>query len=182
MTHAKPNAPDTCVVGVFNAMPAAEKAVRSLHAADFTSDHISLVARHINPNAKEAAELEMGDDSARDAAIGGALGGLAGVAGAATLLSITGIGLIVLTGPIVALTGVVVGALLGAMRGWGVHDAKIKEYEKLVEEGNVLVIVAGEPLEVEKAERLLKGTDARHVHLHAKSSTDAPGVDDRPSK
>lgn len=171
-----------CVVGVYDSIEQAEAAVRALHAAGLTADHISLAKRHIDPQGKTAAQLNLGDDSLREAALGGALGGLVGMAGAATLLSITGIGLILLTGPIVTLTGAIVGAFLGAMKGWGIHDAHIREYERLVEAGKVLVIVAGEPLEVEKAERLIRESSARHVHLHAKSSTDSAEIDDRPSK
>lgn len=182
MSATRSNKPDECVVGVYDSGEKAEAAVRSLHDAGFTSEHISLVKRHIDPHGKTAEELETGDDSVREAAVGGALGGLAGMAGAATLLSITGIGLILLTGPIVTLTGAIVGAFLGAMRGWGVHENNIREYERLVEQGNVLLVVAGNPLEIEKVERLLRETDVKRVHLHAASSTDAKEIDDRPMK
>lgn len=179
MSADKSKQPDECVVGIFETTEKAEAAHRALLAAGFTPDHISLIKRHLDPGGKTAAELKLGDDSSREAAIGGALGGLAGAAGAATLLSITGVGLIVLTGPIVTLTGAIVGAYLGAMRGWGVHDTHIEEYEKLVEEGKVLVAVAGDPLEVARAERLLRELPAEHVRLHARSSTDSPEIDDR---
>lgn len=179
MSKPEPNVPNEAVAAVFDSMPKAEAAVRALHAEGLSDKHISIVTRHV-PAGSTSEELSLGDDSAKDAAIGGALGGLAGMAGAATLLSITGIGLIVLTGPIVTLTGAIVGAFLGAMRGWGVHDSHIEQYQKLVAEGNALVVVAGEPLEVEKAERVLRSTHPAHLHLHAKSSTDSPEIDDRP--
>ena len=182
MGKADSQKPNECVVGVYDSIEKAESAVRALHGAGFTADHVSLVKRHIDPQGEMAAKLSLGDDSAREAAVGGALGGLAGAAGAATLLSITGVGLILLTGPIVTLTGAIVGAFLGAMSGWGIHETHIREYENLVEKGDVLVVVAGEPIEVERAERLLRKTEARHVNLHAKSSTDSPEIDDRPAK
>jgi hypothetical protein len=163
-------------------MARAESATRALHGAGLTSDHISLVRRHIDPAGETAAKLRLGDDSLREAAVGGALGGLAGMAGAATLLSITGLGLILLTGPLVTLTGAIVGAFLGAMSGWGVHETNIRHYESLVEQGQVLVVVAGQPAEVEMAERLLGESGARKVHLHAKSSDDSAEIDDRPAK
>lgn len=182
MSADKSKLPGQCVVGVYDSSEQAETAHRGLLAAGLTTDHVSLVKRHVDPAGDAAAELKMGDDSAREAAIGGALGSLAGAAGAATLLSLTGFGLILLTGPIVTLTGAIVGAFLGAMGGWGVHETHIREYEKLVEQGKVLVVVAGDPLEVEKAERLLRDMKAAHVRMHAKGSTDAPEIDDRPRK
>jgi uncharacterized membrane protein len=172
--------PNECVVGVYDSIEQAEAAVRALGAAGLASEHVSLVRRHLDPTGEVAKNLNLGDDSLRDAAVGSALGGLAGMAGAATLLSITGIGLILLTGPIVTLTGAIVGAFLGAMRGWGIHDTHIREYESLVEQGKVLVVVAGRPSEVEKAERLLRETRATHVRLHARTSDDDPRIDDRP--
>jgi Protein of unknown function (DUF1269) len=182
MSSADSKRLNECVVGVYDSIEKAESAHRALLGAGFTSDHVSLIRRHFDPEGETAAKLSLGDDSAREAAVGGALGGLAGAAGAATLLSITGIGLILLTGPIVTLTGAIVGAFLGAMRGWGIHDTHIREYEKLVEEGKVLLAVAGDSTEVEKAERLLRETKAAHVKLHARSSTDSPEIDDRRTK
>lgn len=182
MSATESKRPNECVVGVYDSIEKAESAHRALLDAGFTSAHVSLIKRHIDPQGETAAKLSLGDDSAREAALGGALGGLAGAAGAATLLSITGVGLILLTGPIVTLTGAIVGAFLGAMRGWGIHDTHLREYEKLVEEGKVLLAVAGDPIEVEKADRLLRETDAAHVKLHARSSTDSPEIDDRPTK
>jgi hypothetical protein len=182
MSAADRNQPNQCVVAVYPSPELAEAAVAALHGAGLTSDHISIVRRHLDPQGETAAKLRMGDDSLRDAAVGGALGGLVGMAGAATLLSVTGIGLILLTGPIVTLTGAIVGAFLGAMRGWGVHETNVRHYESLVEQGKVLVVVAGEPPEVEKAERLLRQGKADSVHLHAQSGDDSKEIDDRPTK
>ncbi len=98
------------------------------------------------------------------------------------MITVTGVGLILLTGPLVTLTGVVVGAFLGAMRGWGLHDIQIHKYEKLVEEGHVLIAVCGEPEEVERAEKLLRQTKASKISLHASSGDDSPEIDDRPNK
>jgi hypothetical protein len=180
MTKPNPNlAANEAVVGVYDTMAKAEAAVRALHAEGFSAQHISLVKRHLDTQGKTAEELKLGDDSVKDALVGGALGSLAGAAGAATLLSITGIGLILMTGPLVTLTGAIVGAFLGAMRGWGIHETNIKEYERLVESGHVLVVVAGEPREVEDAQRLLRATQAKHLNLHAKTGDDSKEIDDR---
>jgi hypothetical protein len=179
MNSDQRSTPSQCAVGVYESIEKAESAARALHRAGFTAGQVSLVKRHLDPAGETAARLSLGDDSVRDAAIGGALGSLAGLAGAATLISVTGVGLILLTGPLVTLTGAIVGAFLGALSGWGVHETNIRRYESLVEAGKVLVVVAGQPTEVEKAEALLRDSQASHVHLHAKASDDSPEVDDR---
>lgn len=172
--------PNACTIAIFDSQSAAEAAVEVLAKAGLGKDHISVVKRHVNGASENAEKLSIGDDSLHDAAVGGALGGLAGVVGAGTLISVTGVGLILLAGPLVALTGVIVGAFLGAMRGWGLHEVQIRQYEKLVEEGRVLVAVCGAPEEVQRAEKLLRHTQAKEVKLHARAADESPEVDDRP--
>lgn len=169
-----------CVVGVFESVPKAQLVVHILDRAGFAPDHVSLVTRHIDPSSDVGKELNLGDDSLRDAAIGATLGGLAGIVSDAAIFLVTGIGTIVVAGPLVAAMGAVVGAFLGAMEGWGVHKAHIRKYERLVHEGKVLVVVGGQPDELAQADRMLRQTDATEVHLYAESSGDAPEIDDRP--
>ena len=138
------------------------------------------MTRHIDPASDVGQELNFGDDSLRDAAIGATLGGLAGIIGDAALVLIAGVGAVVVTGPLVAVTGVVVGAFLGAMEGWGVHKSHIQKYERLVDEGKVLVVVDGGPKQLAEAERMLRQAESTEVHLYAKSSANAPEIDDRP--
>ncbi len=169
-----------CVVGVFDSMTAAETAVHILDRAGFAPDHVSIVARHVDPASNVGQELTQGDDSMRDAVVGATLGGLVGIVSDVALFVITGIGVIVMAGPLLAATGAVVGAFLGTMEGWGVHHRHIHDYETLVREGKVLVVVDGQPKEVAEAERMLRQTDAARVHLHAQSGDDATEIDDRP--
>ena len=178
MQDTEQRSPDQCAIGVYDSIGKAESAVHMLHRAGFVCDQISIVRRYVTP--QEAEKLSLGDDSLRDAAIGGALGGLVGIAGTAAFVSVTGVGLILLTGPLMALTGAIVGAFLGAMEGWGIHEANIRKYENLVKEGRVLVAVTGDPLQVEEADRMLRETEALDVTLHAKASDESQEVDDRP--
>ncbi len=182
MNDSTQHLPNECVVAVYASQAEAETAFQILTKAGLGPNHVSIVKRHVDPTSQTAEELSLGDDSLHDAAVGGALGGLAGVVGAATLTSVTGIGLVLMTGPLVALTGVIVGAFLGAMRGWGLHDVHIRQYEKLVEEGHVLIAVCGDPEEVERAEKLLRQTKASNISSHGSSSADSPEIDDRSKK
>ncbi len=182
-TTAAKTTPNQCVVAVYESGSDAEEAVRTLRQSGLTGEsHVSIVRRHLDPQGAIAAQLDQGDDSLREAAVGSALGGLTGVAGAATLFAVAGMGVVLMTGPLVVLTGAIVGALLGAMKGWGVHDQNIEEYESLVKDGKVLVVVAGEPLEVDKAQKVLKDTSANQVTMHARTASDSAEIDDRPTK
>jgi hypothetical protein len=66
------------------------------------------------------------------------------------------------------MTGVVVGGLIGAIRGWSVHKDHIPGYEAKIKAGKVLVLAHGNnPLKVAEAERVLQATEPDEIHLHA---------------
>jgi hypothetical protein len=169
-----------CIVGVFESVPEAQLAAHILDRAGLGKEHLSLVVRHLDASSEVGKELSLGDDSSRNAVIGATLGGLAGVVGDAAIFLVTGLGAIIVAGPILATMGAIVGAFLGGMEGWGIHKVHIHKYEKLVEEGKVLVVVNGDPKQLEEANRILRQTAAIEVELHAASSTDATEIDDRP--
>ncbi len=169
---------DQCVVAAYGDQTVAETAIRDLESAGFGVHQISVIRRQFDPAPHIAEEMRLGDDSMKEAAVGGALGGIAGAAGAATLIS-AGMGMILMTGPLAVLTGAIVGALLGAMRGWGVHDKALERYEHLVEAGDTLVVVSGSTTDVARAEQLLRLTDADRVEMHMRTGDDSREIDDR---
>ena len=149
-----------CVVAVFDTMNHAQLAVHILERAGFAPDHVSLVTRHIPEGSQLEEELSVGDDAERDAVIGAALGGLAGVLGDAILFFITGLGAVVAAGPLALAAGAVIGGIIGAMEGWGIHHSHLRKYEDFVREGKVLLVVDGLPDELMEAENMLVETDA----------------------
>ena len=169
---------DECVVGVYDSLQKAEQAVQIMHQADFPTKQVSLVASCLANKPELVEEITMGDDSVRDAAIGAGLGGVLGVLVGIGAMVISGAGVVVfLAGPIgVAALGTMVGAFLGGMVGWGVHEQHIQHYEQCVKDGKVLVIANGNPLELVHAELILKETDVDEVHLHSRTSSEAPEV------
>jgi hypothetical protein len=168
---------DECVVGVYDSLKQAEQAVHILHRADFPTKQISLVAAGFEGQPEIVEELSRGDDSAHDAAIGAGLGGVMGMLGGVAVASVFGLSAVFLVGPIGGgLVGTAVGAFLGGMAGWGVHDEQIRHYETSVKNGKVLVVLHGNPLELDRAKRILQETDVAAVHLHARDSSDAPEV------
>jgi hypothetical protein len=170
--------PDQCVVAVYGDTARADVAVHDLESVGLGAQQVSVIRRQFDPDPKTAAEMRLGDDSLKDAAVGGAIGGVAGAAGAATLIS-AGIGVVLMSGPLAVLTGAIVGALLGAMRGWGVHDNALAKYEQLVEDGKTLVVVSGGTTDVARAEQLLRLTDADSVDMHMRTGDDSREIDDR---
>lgn len=116
--------------------------------------------------------LQYGDDMKKNAAFGAGAGGLLGLlAGIGVLTVAKGVS-VVLLAPIMV-TSAIVGALVGAMFGWGVHWDQLSWYERKVKVGNSLLLVHGNPLEVAHVKRILQETHPAELHLRAESSADA---------
>lgn len=168
---------EECVVGVYDSLDKAEQAVWILRRGEFPQQQVSLVSSALTEKPELARELEMGDDSLRDAAVGAGLGGVVGVLAGMGAVAISGIGAVFMFGPVAAaLTGATVGAFLGGLAGWGVHRRDIEHYEECIKRGSVLVVANGSPLELVDAKRILQETDAVKVRVHARTSSEAPGV------
>jgi hypothetical protein len=173
---------EECVVAVYNDLAEAKAGINKLIASGFPQTNISLVTATLkNEPAAVKQALELGDESAKDAAIGAGVGGVIGFLGGGTVVTLAGTGVFI-AGPLGALTGVVVGGLIGAIRGWSVHKDHIPKYEAKIKAGQVLVLAHGnDPLAVAKAEKTLYTTDPLEIHLHAAiDDTDDPRVDDLP--
>lgn len=161
-----------CVVAIYDSFAKAKDAIQLLDQSDFPSEQVSFVTHSVEDEVPQEDSLEYGDKTERNAARGAGVGGLLGVLLGAPLLTASGV-TVLIAGPIaLGLTGVVVGGLLGAMSGWGVHADHVSQYEDKVREGALLVIANGDPQEVAEAQKVLQQTEADEVHLHAETSAD----------
>jgi hypothetical protein len=81
-----------------------------------------------------------------------------------------------------ALTGAVVGGVVGAIRGWSVHKDHIPGYEEQIKAGKVLVLFhTSDPRQLAAADKVLRATSPHHVRMHsAVDDADDPRVDDLP--
>ncbi len=170
-----------CVVAVYENGTRAALAVEKLTASGFPKANVSFVARSVKgAEADVRRALQLGDESERDATLGAGIGGLIGAIGGTTVISAAGVSVLVVAGPLVALTGAIVGGLVGAITGWGVHRDRAGEYQKKVEAGKVLLLAHGDdPRRLADAKKILQLTHPEELHLHAKvDDADDPRVDD----
>jgi hypothetical protein len=111
------------VIGSFDSVDDANRAVRELRAAGFVERDINLIANNVQRGVATGAPVTnpgMAHDNAAatGAVAGGALGGAAGLAASLMGLAIPGIGPILAAGPIVAaLAGAGAGAVAGGLIG-----------------------------------------------------------------
>lgn len=169
-----------CLVGVYRGLDEAHVAMQMLDDAGFPRDLATLVTHDISLHLPAMESIQYGDEAEHKAAAGAGVGALLGALLGAPLILIPGVGPAIWIGPLAAgMTGAVVGGLLGAIRGWGIHEDHIQEYEEAVRGGRVLIVVTGEPEEIARAQEVLQDTAPQSLRLHAATPGDAPEIDDR---
>lgn len=171
---------NTAVFGIYPTRSAVEEAVDHLRNAGFRNTDISVLfpenvgtkdfAHEKNTKAPEGATT----GGVAGAAIGGALGWLAGIGA----LAIPGIGPFIAAGPIVAIlsgigVGGAVGGFTGALIGMGIPEYEAKRYEGRIREGGVLLSVHADNSDwVRRAKEVLEHTGAHDIASAGEASAD----------
>lgn len=157
------------IVGVFNSVQDANKAVQNLENAGIPRDDISVVANKNAAGYETYEGTDKASDVVADAGIGAAIGGVGGLLLAAVgAITIPVIGPILAAGPIVAaITGAGIGAaaggLVGALTEHGIPEEHARTYAEGVRRGDVLVTVRTADSRADKVRDILDDNDAIDV-------------------
>ena len=163
------------VVAVYPDHVAAERAVRQLHVAGFALDDLSIVGRDFEVTEEPCGFVSRGDYVKAGAESGSLFGGLFGLCVGAGFLTLPGLGLVVVAGPIAAallagiegaLAGTALGSLAGALVGWGVPKDRAIKYENHVKGGKFLIVVRSMPEVVARAHSLLAAQGPDHIDVY----------------
>lgn len=163
------------VIGVFQDISTAERAVKALRDKGFTDNEISILARNEESTGPESQDMEMGDDFGTDSiadgtAWGGALGGAAGLLAGVGALAIPGIGPIIAAGPLAGiLSGAVTGGVAGGLIDLGIPEERGREYEENLKQGGVLAVIETSSDKVNDASDILRQNGATEVESHGKN-------------
>jgi hypothetical protein len=159
------------VIGSFDSVDEANRAVRDLRDAGFLESDINLIANNVQRTvtAEPRAAAAAAESSAATGAVaGGALGGAAGLAASLMGLAIPGIGPILAAGPIVAAlagagAGAVTGGLIGGLAELGVEKSHAEVYAEAVRRGGSLVTVRTDESRADEATSILHDAGAIDV-------------------
>jgi len=127
---------------VYDSYAQAREGVRALEAAGIPAADISLIAnKHVSA---EHADVDTVSDTAKGAAIGGVLGGGAGLLAGLGLLAIPGLGPVVAAGwlaatAVGAAAGAVTGGIVGALVDAGTPEEHAHVYAETIRRGGTLV-------------------------------------------
>jgi hypothetical protein len=147
------------LTGLFRDRDSAERAYQSISDRGYTRDDVNVVMsdetrkKHFATGVTGTAagrETELGTKAAEGAGIGGAIGGSLGAIAAAiaavgTTIALPGLGLVI-AGPLAAAiagagAGAATGGIVGALIGWGIPEERVKEYDRGIREGGILMAV-----------------------------------------
>lgn len=153
----------------------AEEAVRVLQKAAFDIKKISIVGRGYHQEERPVGFYNTGERVKFWGAQGAFWGGLWGLLFGAAMFWIPGVGPVVMAGPLVAsLVGALEGAVavaglsaLGAaLYSIGIPKESIIRYETALKSDHYLIIVHGDPKEVERAHEVLATSELTDVAIH----------------
>jgi len=165
------------VVGTYDNIQTAYAVANDLIGAGFSRSDISVVAH--DPKNEYSAYIDdrfvdPGDDVAKGAGIGAAIGRLGGLLVGLGALAIPGVGTVIAAGPLLAaLTGAGVGAvtggIVGALVDLGVPDEEAHIYSEGLRRGNVLVIAQVPDNSADAVTRMMERPGLVDIHRQAES-------------
>jgi len=167
------------VVGTYDNIQTAYAVANDLISAGFSRNDISVVAH--DPNNEYSSYVDDryvatddGDDVAKGAGIGAAIGGLGGLLVGLGALAIPGVGPVIAAGPLLAaLTGAGVGAvtggIVGALVDLGVPDQEAHIYSEGLRRGHVLVIAQVPDASADAVTRLMERPGLVDIHRQAET-------------
>jgi hypothetical protein len=167
------------ILGVFNTAAEVNEAVASLELRGYGKDDISVVA---TKEALGSDEIVIEDNRLKgvtDTALtGGVIGGILGLLVGVGALTIPGLGLLFITGPVAAalgitgvagatvsgaLTGTLAGGIVGALMQLGVEEQVAKDYASAVESGKIILGVESADEDVDDVTTILTSSGATKI-------------------
>lgn len=164
------------VVAIYEFHAGAEEAVRRLETAGIDMRTLSIVGKGTHTDEHVVGYYNNGDRMMYWGKAGAYWGGFWGLLFGSAAFAIPGIGPVLMAGPVVAS---IVAALEGAaifgglsaigagLLGMGIPEDSVIDYETALKTDKFLLMVHGEPEEVEKARAILGTTQRLKMELHS---------------
>ena len=164
------------VVGVFDSHLEAQTSIKELLDAGFDMAKLSIVGKDIQTEEHVIGFYQAGDRVKFWGKLGAFWGGFLGLLLGYSLFVVTGLGPLVVFGPMVsrivgALEGAVVGAglsaLAAALYSIGIPESNCRQYEMAIQANKFLVITHGTGSEAaSQARAILETSGAEHTGIH----------------
>lgn len=167
------------VIGVFDNVDSVNAALKTLELKGYEKDEISVVSTKDNVITEEVEFENNVIEGVKDTAkTGGVIGGILGLLVGVGALTIPGVGLLFITGPIAAalgltglaattasgaLTGALAGGIVGAFREIGVDESMAVKYEEALKAGNIIVGVSAKNADAVRVREIFENNGADYI-------------------
>ena len=164
------------VVAIFESHTQAEDGVRELQQSGFNMKKLSIVGKDFHTDEHVVGYYNTGDRMMYWGKLGAFWGGLWGMLFGSAFFFVPGLGPLVVAGPLVSwIVGTLEGAAMigglsvlgAALVSIGIPTDSVLQYEESVRAGKFLLILHGNPQEVERAKDRLDNTQATETAVHA---------------
>jgi uncharacterized membrane protein len=166
------------VVAVFSRSNDVETAVNNLKDLNYDPHEMSLVMKDVREAKELKSELgvSVAEGATTGAMTGGALGGLTGLLVGLGILTLPGIGPLLIAGPFAtalgltgaaattasgAATGAIAGGIVGALASLGIPKDTATRYEEQIKAGGIILAVPVHDQRVEEVRKIVERNGAR---------------------
>ena len=161
------------IAAVYESHEKAYNALKTLKEAQFPEKQLSLVGRAEEVNGElhiKSLQQEEVKTLGTPVGVGAIAGSVAGLLTGVGIFAIPGFGFLYGAGAVLGAIagfdfGAIGGTLASVLSAVGIHSDYVKDYEKYINEGKIVLVVHGNHKEIEKAKEVL-GEEGSHLHLH----------------
>lgn len=166
------------ILGVHDSVADANSCIDDLTSMGYDMDDITVISREDVVKGNVNIENDTTEGIKDGAKTGGVIGGVLGLLAGLGALTIPGLGLLFITGPVAAalgitgiagatatgaLTGALAGGLIAALKELGVDEVKAKKFEDAVKRGSILVGVAVDDEDEDEVRNCMERHDAEDI-------------------
>jgi hypothetical protein len=167
-------------LGVFTDRQKAEKTLDDLQAAGIDAKGVSVITKDAAGIKSTTAAQTAATGAVSGATTGAALGGLAGLLIGVGVITLPGIGGLLIGGPLAtslgltgaaattasgALTGAAAGGLLGALMGLGLPKERAVIYESSIKEGGIVLAVPNRKTDDTEIKEMMRQNGATEIDV-----------------
>ena len=154
------------VIGIFEEKDKIKTAVARLKEAGFPESDLALITRHQVEEVHDVLDQEPEETAVRGAVVGSSIGGVLGLLGGITVVTVPGVGPMLASGLLATATGSVLGGYLGSMHASRTEDQPEHELKKALGERKVILLVRVQDMNEESARTIMQQSGGNYLETH----------------
>jgi hypothetical protein len=154
------------VIGVFDEKDKIKTAVTRLKEAGFAESDLGLITGYQVEEVDDLLDQEPEETAVTGAVIGSGIGGVLGLLGGITVLTVPGVGPMLASGLLATATGSVVGGYLGSLYASRKEDQPEHELKKALSERKLILFARVQDMNEESARTIMQQSGGNYLETH----------------